>query len=308
MRNTDMTTTKASPGGPTTMGTLAAIFTVVLSAALFAGSHATVKYLTQELHPFVIAFWRTAFAFLPFIPWIARNRVTALRTSRFGLHLIRAFFSAGAIILWFFGLKLMPLADATALSLTGPLFAMMGAALFLGENVGPRRWGALIFGLCGALVIIRPGFETVSLGAIVVLLRGMTQGVNKVMIKSLTRTDDPGTIVAYVMLLMLPFTLVPALFVWQWPTLQALVVLAVAGGLSAMGNITMVRAYKAIDVSLLEPITFTRLIWAALIGYLVFAEFPDYWTWIGGGMIVAATSFIAHREAVLKRAAQKTGT
>jgi len=300
-----MPTTHSAPGSSAAMGTVAAIFTVVLSAALFAGSHATVKYLTQELHPFVIAFWRTAFAFLPFIPWIARNRLTALRTSRFGLHLVRAFVSASAIILWFFGLKLMPLADATALSLTGPLFAMMGAALLLGESVGPRRWTALVFGMCGALVIIRPGFETISLGAIVVLLRGMTQGVNKVMIKSLTRTDDPGTIVAYVMLLMLPITLAPALFYWQWPTLSALVVLAVAGALSALGNITMVKAYKAIDVGLLEPITFTRLVWAALIGYLVFGEFPDHWTWIGGGMIVAATSFIAHREAVLKRTAGK---
>lgn len=303
-----MTTKKASPGGPIATGTLAAIGTVVLSAALFAGSHATVKYLTHELHPFVIAFWRTSFAFLPFIPWIVRNRVSALRTSRLGLHLVRAFFSAGAIILWFFGLKLMPLADATALSLTGPLFAMMGAALFLGENVGPRRWGALVFGLCGALVIIRPGFEAVTIGAIVVLLRGMTQAVNKVMIKSLTRTDDPGTIVAYVMLLMLPITLVPALFVWQWPTVPELVVLAMAGGLSALGNITLVRGYKAIDVGLLEPITFTRLVWASIIGYLVFAEFPDYWTWLGGSMIVAATSFIAHREAVLKRAAEAAGT
>lgn len=284
------------------MGTTAAILTVLLSALLFAASHSAVKYLTQELHPFVIAFWRTVFAFLPFIPWIARNRLTALRTSRFGLHVIRAFVSATAIILWFFGLSMMPLADATALSLTGPLFAMIGAALFLGENVGPRRWTALVFGMCGALVLIRPGFEAVSLGAIIVLLRGVTQGVNKVMIKSLTRTDDPGVIVAYVMLLMLPITFVPSLFFWQWPTLSAFAILALAGGLSALGNITMVHAYKALDVSLLEPITFTRLIWAALIGYLLFAEFPNTWTWIGSGMIVAATSFIAHREAVVRRA------
>lgn len=284
------------------MGTTTAILTVMLSALLFAASHSAVKYLTQELHPFVIAFWRTVFAFMPFIPWIARNRLTALQTSRFGLHLIRAFVSATAIVLWFYGLALMPLADATALSLTGPLFAMMGAALFLGESVGPRRWTALVFGLCGALVIIRPGFEAISLGAILVLLRGATQGVNKVMIKSLTRTDEPGVIVVYVMLLMLPITFVPSLFFWQWPTFSAFVVLAAAGGLSALGNITMVHAYKAIDVGLLEPITFTRLIWAALIGYLVFAEIPDRWTWTGSAMIVAATSFIAYREALLKRA------
>lgn len=284
------------------MGTPVAILTVMLSALLFAVSHSAVKYLAQDLHPIVIAFWRTLFAFLPFIPWIARNRIGVMRTSRFGFHLMRACVSTAAVILWFYGLSLMPLADATALSLTGPLFAMMGATLFLGEKIGPRRWSALVFGLFGALVIIRPGFETISLGAVLVLLRGMTQGVNKVMMKSLTRTDEPGVIVAYTLALMIPITLVPSLFVWQWPTLSAFVILAAAGGLSALGNLTLVRAYKAIDVSVLEPITFTRLIWAALIGYLVFAEIPDRWTWIGGGMIVAATSFIAYREAVLKRA------
>jgi len=299
-----MAATTSPPGAAGTMGTLTAVLTVVFAAALFASSHASVKYLTQDLHPFLVAFWRTLFSFLPFVPWIMRNGIGAMRTTRPGFHMLRAGVNASTVILWFFGLSLMPLADATALSLTGPLFAMMGAALFLGESVGPRRWSALVFGLCGALVIIRPGFETVSLGAVFVLLRGVSQGVNKVMMKSLTRTDDPGVIVAYALLLMIPIALVPSLFFWQWPSIEDYVILALAGALSALGNIMLVRGYKAIDVSLLEPITFTRLVWAALIGYLVFAEFPDYWTWIGGNMIVAATSFIAHREAVLKRAAR----
>jgi drug/metabolite transporter (DMT)-like permease len=121
------------------------------------------------------------------------------------------------------------------------------------------------------------------------------------MVKKLTRTDAPGVIVAYVLLLSCPITLVPALFHWQWPSLQALAVLVVVGGIGATANVTMVTAYKLADVSLIEPITFTRLVWASIIAFFLFSEIPATWTLIGGAMIVAATSYIAHREAVAKR-------
>ena len=126
---------------------------------------------------------------------------------------------------------------------------------------------------------------------------GVAQGINKVMAKSLTRTEDSGVIVAYLLILATPITLVPALFVWQWPTVPNLVVLVGMGAVGAVANICMVRAYAIVDVSMVEPVTFTRLVWAALLGFLIFAEFPGYWTWIGGIMIVAATSYISHREA-----------
>lgn len=278
-----------------------AVLLIVLSAFCFAGSHAGAKYLTQEMHPFVAAFWRNLFAFAPFIPWIARNGVQSMHTERFGLHMVRALVNATAVMLWFMALSLMPLGDATALSMTGPLFTMAFAALFLGEAVGPRRWSALAFGMAGALVIIRPGFETVSLGALLVILRGVMQGTNKVMVKRLTRTDEPGVIVAYVLLLSCPITLAPALLYWQWPSLEALAVLVVVGGIGAAANISMVTAYKLADVSLIEPLTFTRLVWASIIAWLLFAEIPQVWTWLGGAMIVAATSYIAHREALAKK-------
>ena len=212
------------------------------------------------------------------------------------------------MIFWFMALSLIALADATALSMVGPLFAMMFAGLFLRERIEGQRWWALALGMAGALVIVRPGFEAVGLGAILVLLRGIAQGINKVMAKSLTRTEDTGVIVAYLLILATPITLVPALFVWQWPTIPNLVVLVGMGAVGAIANICMIRAYAIVDVSMVEPVTFTRLIWAALLGYLIFTEFPDYWTWIGGAMIVAATSYISHREASVKKAPAKSTT
>ena len=277
-----------------------AVLLIVISAFFFAIGHAGAKYLTSDLHPFVIAFWRNLFALLPFLPWIARNGLRSMYTNRLGLHFLRALANAASMIFWFLALSMMALADATALSMVGPLFAMMFAGLFLRERIEGPRWWALAFGMAGALVIVRPGFEAVGLGAILVLLRGVAQGINKVMAKSLTRTEDTGVIVAYLLILATPITLVPALFVWQWPAVPDLVVLVGMGAVGAIANICMVRAYAIVDLSVVEPVTFTRLVWAALLGYLIFAEFPDYWTWIGGLMIVAATSYISHREALAK--------
>lgn len=278
-----------------------AVLLIVASAFFFATGHAGAKYLTSDMHPFVIAFWRNLFALMPFLPWIAKNGLRSMQTKRIGFHFLRAFANALSMIFWFTALSMMALADATALSMLGPLFAMMLAAIFLREGIESRRWWALAFGMAGALVIVRPGFETIGLGAILVLLRGVAQGVNKVMAKSLTKTEDTGVIVAYLLLLATPITLLPALFYWQWPTLPDLIVLVGMGGVGAVANICMVKAYGMVDVSVVEPITFTRLIWAALLGYLIFAEFPDYWTWIGGAMIVAATSYISHRESKSKQ-------
>ena len=298
MNQTVTPTGGSAPASDTTK----AVLLIVTSAFFFATGHAGAKYLTADLHPFVIAFWRNLFALLPFLPWIARKGLRSMYTHRLGFHFLRALANAASMIFWFLALSMMALADATALSMVGPLFAMMFAGLFLRERIEAQRWWALAFGMAGALVIIRPGFEAVGLGAILVLLRGIAQGINKVMAKSLTRTEDSGVIVAYLLILATPITLVPALFVWQWPTVPDLAVLVGMGAVGAIANICMIRAYAMVDVSVVEPVTFTRLIWAALLGYLIFAEYPDYWTWIGGIMIITATSYISHRQSSAKNA------
>ncbi len=270
-----------------------AVVLFVTCAALFSSSHAIMKHLTTDLHPFVVAFFRNGLAFMTFVPWLLQSGMGGLKTERFGMHFVRATVNAAAIMLWTTALSIMPLADATALSLTGPLFMTIGAMLFLGEDVSSKRWTALVFGLAGGLIIIRPGFETVSIGAILVIFRAISQSISKLMAKSLSRTDDTATIVAYVTLLMTPISLVPALFYWQWPGPVELAWLAAAAVVAVGGNICMVQAYKLSDVTAVEPIMFTRLVWAALIGYFVFAEIPDFWMWGGAVLIVASTTYLS---------------
>jgi len=278
---------------------------VIIASAFFAGMHAAVRFVSATVHPFEIAFFRNLFGFLVFTPMLVRSGLMLLHTGRLGAHIGRGVINSGSMLAWFTALSLIPLADATALAMTGPLFVAIGAMFFLGETVRVRRWMALGVGAVGTLVIIRPGFEEVSIGALLVLFTAVSVSGSKLIAKSLTRTDQTATIVAYLTLTMMPITLVAALFVWRWPSLTELFWLAAIGTMGSCGHLCYIKAYTFADVSAVEPITFTRLIWAALIGYLAFAEFPDLWVWIGGGMIVAATSYIAHREAATKETTAK---
>ena len=273
-----------------------AVLLMAVASAFLASMHGMVRFLSTDLHPFEIAFFRNLFGFLFFLPWLLRQGIVLLSTRRFGTHVLRATLNSASMLAWFMALSLIPLADATALSLTGPLYVMLGAMIFLGESVGRGRWFALFFGAAGALVIIRPGFQTVEFGVILAVLAPSAAAVAKLFAKSLTRTESPVTVAAYLALLMTPMTLIPALFVWQTPGWGELAALAVVGAFGSIGHLSFVKAYAIADISLVEPAVFTRMVWAALIGYLAFAEAPDNWTWAGAAMIVGAICYVAARE------------
>lgn len=222
-----------------------------------------------------------------------------MRTSKFRIHFIRSFFNAGAVGAWYTALSLTPLADATALALTSPLFVTFGAVLFLGETARLRRWIAISIGIFGALLIIRPGFQAFSFGFLFVLGSIILGGGSRIFAKHLTQWDTPVTIGAWVALLQIPITFLMAIYFWKWPNVIQLSMLAAVGLLVGGAHYTMTLAYNRTDVSALEPFNFVRLIIAALIGFFFFKEFPDVWTWIGGFIIIASTSYIARREARL---------
>ncbi len=273
----------------------------VCSHLFFTASHGIVRHIGPELHPFEIAFFSNLFSALFYVPWFVKVGLSPLQTTKFPLHFIRAFFNVGALIAWYTALSLVPLADAVALALAGPLFVTIGAMLFLGERIQMRRWIALGVGLFGALVIVRPGFESVSIGFLFVLLSVASGAGTKLFAKHLSKTDSAVTCSAYVAILQTPISFCFALFVWKIPSLEQLAWLAGTGIFVAVAHLSMVQAFRYVDVSALEPFVFTRLIWAALIGYFVFNEFPELWTWIGATIIVAASSYIARQESKANR-------
>jgi drug/metabolite transporter (DMT)-like permease len=277
-----------------------AFLMVVLAAAIFAAMHNAIRFVTvsEGVHPFEVAFVRNLFAVSLFAPWLLKNGIGALRTKRLGLHFGRATLNSIAMLAWFTALSLIPVADATALSLMGPVFVALLAIVFLGERVGPRRWLGIGLAVVGGLIIIRPGFAEVGLGPLLILTSAIVVSGSKLIAKVLSGTESAPTIVALLTILMTPILMVPALFVWQTPTLPQLGLMAVIGFLGTIGHLLFVQAYKMADISLVEPAIFTRMIWAALIGLVLFSEFPDLWTWIGGAVIVIGTTYIARREAV----------
>lgn len=279
---------------------VAAFLMVVLAAAIFAAMHNAIRFVTvsEGVHPFEAAFVRNLFAVALFAPWLLKNGIGALRTERLGLHFGRATLNSIAMLSWFTALSLMPVADATALSLMGPVFVALLAIVFLGERVGPRRWLGIGLAVIGGLIIIRPGFAEVGLGPLLILASAIVVSGSKLIAKVLSGTESAPTIVALLTILMTPILMVPALFVWQTPTLLQLGLLALIGFLGTIGHLLFVQAYKMADISLVEPAIFTRMIWAALIGLVLFSEFPDLWTWVGGAVIVVGTTYIARREAV----------
>jgi len=239
------------------------------------------------------------------VPWLMRIGLGSLRTEKFWFYVLRAAVSLVSMLTWFYGITLVPLATATTLNFTGPLFATAGAALVLGETVRLRRWVAVVMGFFGVLVIIRPGVASLDPNMLIILLSAATAGLGVVTVKFLSRSESATAIVTYMVLYSAPLALIPALFVWRWPSAAALGELVLLGMLGTTAHFAMVRAYSAADASACAPFEFLRMPMAVLIAWLVFAEVTDLWTWLGAALIAGSSIYVAHREAQLARRARR---
>ncbi len=271
------------------------------AAFFFSIMNYLVRLAGQELNPIEVAFFRNLFALLFMMPWLLRVGRSGLATRRLGGHVWRALFGMGAMFCWFYSVTLMPLAEAVSLNFTVPLFATAGAALVLGEVVRARRWTATAVGFLGVLVILRPGFTDVTWVTGLPILAAAFMACATLFVKSLSETESPNTIVLYMNLLLTPLSLVPALFVWQWPSTTTLSYMALLGLLAAAAHIALTRAYAVADASAVLPLDYTRLPFVAAIAFLAFGEVPDLWTWVGAGIIAGSALYIAHREMRMTR-------
>jgi drug/metabolite transporter (DMT)-like permease len=279
-----------------------ALAIMFVSTIAFSMMHAGVRTLSGDLHPFEIAFFRNAFGLTVIFPWFLRYGTVILATQRLGLHSVRAGLNVVAMLCFFFALSITPLSRVAALSFTAPVFATVLAIVLLGEKVRMRRWIAIAIGFAGTFVAIRPGFADIDLGSILVLTQSIAWAAALITIKVLSRTESSITIATYMVLMMTPLSLIPALFYWQTPTLEQLAWLLGIGVLGTLGQLLMTQSLKEGDTTVVMPIDFFKLIWASALGFLLFAEVPDRFTWIGGMMIFASTAYIAYRESKLRAA------
>lgn len=274
----------------------------MMNAALsFTIMTALIRKVGHEVHPFEIAFFRTSTNLVLMAPFAWRMGRGVLRTSNHRIYAIRGLVGFTFLLTYFPGAALIPVSDAQALIFTSPLFAAVLAVLFLGERLRARRVAALAAGFAGALVILRPGIEQISAGAILVLVGAMANATSNVIVRHTTRSDHPDMAVLYLMLYTTPLILGPALFVWTTPTpSQALLMIGV-GVFATLNQRFLSRAFHTAEATAVLPFDFARLPFAAVIGWTAFAEFPDIWVWIGGAIIFSASVYLAHREAIARR-------
>lgn len=271
------------------------------SAAMFAAMSVMIRIGSAELHAFEIVFFRSLFGLAFMLPWLVGHAGDAFRRGRRSTYLVRSLFSLSAMLCSFYATAHMPIADAIALSFAAPLFATAGAALFLGEIVRLRRWTATLVGFAGVMIILRPGIETMQPAAVVAVGGAAFIAGAILSVKSLSRTEPTELIVANMAIYLVPLTLVPALFVWTWPSLEIWIWMAVMGAFGTVGQILMTRGFAVAEASLAITFDYARLPFAAFIAFLWFGEIPTLWTFIGTGVIAAATLYITRREAQLAR-------
>ena len=274
---------------------------MLLSTLLLAVMHALVRLLGNDLHPFIIVFFRNLFGLIAILPLLIKGGKQSLATNNPKLHLIRALVGTAAMASWFFALTRVPIANATALSFSTAIFATVCAWFFLNETVRLRRGIAIGVGFAGVFVAMQPdatGFNNYSL---LVLLSAITWGASVSIVKLLTRTESVTCIVGWMAILLTIITFIPAILVWQTPDLTQMALLMVIGALATAGHLLMTRALQLADTALVMSVDFSRLIWTSILGVWWFGETLTGYTFIGAAIIFGAGLYIVFRESRMSR-------
>jgi drug/metabolite transporter (DMT)-like permease len=271
---------------------------MVIGCFFLAGLGGLIKYLADSgMHVFEIVFLRNVAGLIVLLPWFLRNGVSAMKTQRPGLYAIRGFFGFVSMISWFWAVTSIPLAEAVALNFTAPIFGTLLAIFVLHEVVRMRRWVAIIVGFLGAMVILRPGSLEPSIGTYLALFSAATMACSITCVKMLSRTEGTPAMVAWAQIIILPMSVIPAIYVWEMPSFEALIVVAGMGLCATFGHLFFTRAYAIADATYVMPFDFSRLVFSAVIGFIFFAQEPDIYVWVGAAVIFASSVYIAMREA-----------
>jgi drug/metabolite transporter (DMT)-like permease len=277
-----------------------AVFFMIFSGFFATTMHCLIRFATEDHHPFEVAFFRTIFVLIIFLPLVARNGISSLKSNNIKLQTFRAIVGSVAMLCMFYGLSITELAKATALMFTVPIFATILAILFLKEIVGIRRWLAMIVGFTGAVIVLRPDVE-LGFGPLLILCASLMWSSSMLMAKTLTKTDSISSITFWQAAGLIPATFILAVPVWQWPNLSQLfmfLMIAIAGTLV---HWFLNEALKRAEISALLPLDYLRLIWSVSMGFIFFNELPHTGLWFGAALILGASTYIGIRQAQKKK-------
>ncbi len=275
---------------------------MLLSCALLSGVAVLGRYTAKADVPvFQIVFLRLVFALIAFMPLIAWRGIEIFRTQNIRLYVTRVLTGLVGMTMWFGALAYITVGEVTAIGFLAPIIGTIGAVVFLREKVGWRRWSATAVGFLGALIILRPGAQSLEIGTLLALGAAVGMSITGLMMKTLTGRDDPDKVVLIALCLQTPIALIPALFVWQPVAPSLWWVFALMGLIGMLGHICLTRAFHAADASVVMSLEFARLPFAVAFGFILMHELIDLWTWIGAGVIFAAALYTARRERQLRK-------
>ena len=292
---------KASSSWKSQTPVMRGIVLMCLSTIAFSIMHGLVRFVSEVLPPFQIAFFRNIFGLAFLLPLLMRSRFAILRTKQIGLHALRGVINMAAMLMFFTALAISPIAKVTALGFTAPIFMAILAVLVLGERFRIYRWSAIFLGFVGMLIILRPGLVAIDTGALLVIGSAALWAVAMIIIKIHSRTESSLTIVAYMGIFLGVFSIAPAVWVWQPFGLQTLGFMVLIGLFGSIAQMAISESLKETDSTALMPFDFLKLIWTAMIGVWFFSEIPDIYTWIGATVIFLSGLFIAIRERSIQR-------
>lgn len=268
---------------------------------LFVSMDTIAKYLTQ-FYPVVQVAWGRFFFHGVWVMLYLGPRLRQLAiANRPGLQVLRGGCLLATTVLFFAGLHLLPLANASALMLVGPLMVTALSVPLLGEFVGPRRWASVAVGFVGALIIIRPGSGVFQMAALLPLAAASFYALYQIATRKLSTLDQPLTTLLYTVSVGVPVTTLALPWFWVTPDLGGWLLMISVGLLGGLSHFTLIKAFGHAPAAVLTPFSYSNLVWATLLGFLVFSELPDYWTVLGAVIIVSSGLYIFHREQVRRQ-------
>lgn len=276
-------------------------FWMIAAGFSFTAMLVCVRYLEGRYPSVEVVFFRAFVGLVFVLPPLLRTGIRGLHTNHFPLHISRAGFSLLAMVVYYYAVPFIPLADSTTYSFIIPLFVTLGAVIFLKEKVDGPRWAATLVGFMGVIIVLRPGQGGLSFPVLMMMLSVLFYAGAWISMKFLTRTDEAAVIVFYQNILIVPLALIPTLFIGLIPTLEDLFILIGVGLFGSYAHYCQARSFGSADASAVMPFDFLRLPFSVTCAWFLFEEPTDIWTWLGAMIIFGSTYYITWWETRVRK-------
>jgi drug/metabolite transporter (DMT)-like permease len=283
---------------------LKAMLYMLVAVASFVLVDTSAKWLTAGYSIVQILFFGRMLGpfFALYLAYRRGNGLADLKTRRPMMHLVRTLLALAAIGTYFYALKVLPLAECISIGFSAPLFMAILSIPMLGEKIGPRRWAAILVGLVGVVVILRPGLLPVSWGALSALASGLLYALSFILARRMSATESLASLMFWFTAIGLVATSIVLPFVWITPAWPDVLPFAVVAILTTFAHLFITQAFRYGEVSLLAPMEYTALIWGVIYGWLIWGDLPDLWVFVGAGIMIASGVYLLHREHKLGKA------